>query len=179
MAPAVQTLIFGLRLCLPAAPVLPGDNEKFGTILVLWAALGQAERLACAAKVQRSRTTRQPRDLLRLLTAAIGPKRRKTTSARMSAIGGTSGLLVLRMSFVARDPEQPFTQSSICVTPNWDTSVPGPLYRCCGIVLPSQKPIIDAALPGSTGIFSNQTPVLPADLPHALMRPRYRPGGRT
>jgi hypothetical protein len=72
MAPAVQTLIFGLRLCLPAAPVLPGDNEKFGTILVLWAALGQAERLAYAAKVQRSRTTRQPRDLLRLLTAAIG-----------------------------------------------------------------------------------------------------------
>jgi hypothetical protein len=33
MAPAVRTLIdFGLRLCLPAAPVLPiGDNEKFGT----------------------------------------------------------------------------------------------------------------------------------------------------
>jgi hypothetical protein len=62
MAPAIQTLIFGLRLCLPAAPVLPvGDNEKFGTILVLWAALGQAERLACAAKVPRSRTTRQPR----------------------------------------------------------------------------------------------------------------------
>ncbi len=36
--------------------------------------------------------------------SSAGPKRRKTTSARMSAIGGTSGLLVLRMSFVARDP---------------------------------------------------------------------------
>jgi hypothetical protein len=36
----------------------------------------------------------------------LWPKRRKATSARMSAIGGTSGLLVLRMSFVARDPER-------------------------------------------------------------------------
>jgi hypothetical protein len=37
---------------------------------------------------------------------APGPKRRKTTSARMPAIGGTSGLLVFGMSFVARDPNR-------------------------------------------------------------------------
>src|SRR6185436_12857870 len=45
---------------------------------------------------------------------SLGPKRRKTTSARMSAIGGTSGLLVLRMSFVARDPKRSSCWLSIC-----------------------------------------------------------------
>src|SRR5215813_12649970 len=35
---------------------------------------------------------------------AVGPKRRRTISARMSAIEGTSGLVVLTISFVGRDP---------------------------------------------------------------------------
>jgi hypothetical protein len=34
-----------------------------------------------------------------------GPERRKAMSAHMSAIGGTSGLVLLTMSFVGSDPE--------------------------------------------------------------------------
>jgi hypothetical protein len=36
----------------------------------------------------------------------IGPKRRKRMSAPMSAMGVLSGLVLLTMSFVGRDPEQ-------------------------------------------------------------------------
>jgi hypothetical protein len=35
--------------------------------------------------------------------SGIGPKRRKTMSFRMSAIGGSSGLVVLNLSFVNHD----------------------------------------------------------------------------
>jgi hypothetical protein len=36
----------------------------------------------------------------------FGPQRRKTMSVRMSAIGGTSGLFVLTLSFVGHDPQR-------------------------------------------------------------------------
>jgi hypothetical protein len=61
MAPAVRTLIdFGLRLCLPAAPVLPiGDNEKFGTFSFYGQLSDKLSDLPSGTKVQRLRTTRQ------------------------------------------------------------------------------------------------------------------------
>jgi hypothetical protein len=52
---------YGLRLCLPAATVLPiVRNEKFGTSSFYEQLLGQAERLACVCNVQGLRTARQP-----------------------------------------------------------------------------------------------------------------------
>ena len=48
-------------------------------------------------------------------TSAVGPKRRKKMSARMSAIEVLSGLVVLTMSFVVHDP-------SATLQPPWDLS---------------------------------------------------------
>src|SRR6185295_16133869 len=43
-------------------------------------------------------------DRITLLMSASGPKRRKTMSAPMSAMGVLSGLILLTMSFVDHDP---------------------------------------------------------------------------
>src|SRR5258705_8984805 len=41
-------------------------------------------------------------------TSGIGPKRLKAMAAPMSAIEGSSGLVVLNLSFVDHDPMRPF-----------------------------------------------------------------------
>src|SRR4051794_26786802 len=73
-----------------------GDLEQ-----PLYGAHGAKLTMMTYAIVETYRTLYLGSDLRR---SPVGPKRRKTTSARMSAIRGTSGLVVLRISFVARDP---------------------------------------------------------------------------
>jgi len=64
-------------------------------------------------------------------TSEYGPKRRKTTSAPVSAIGGLSGLVMLVLSFVELDPQkkslsrQNSPQRLKCCRAIWQASSPG------------------------------------------------------
>src|SRR5262249_9655282 len=66
----------------------------------------QAPRRAAHAARPRRRGDRIGLGLLHLLTAGFGTKRRTTMLARMSALGGKSGLDMLTSSSSAHDPER-------------------------------------------------------------------------
>jgi hypothetical protein len=102
------------------AQPLPISGGKFGRFSLLRAALGQVARVAGVCNVQDSRTIRQrqgtivPRplsgicfeDLLRPLTAAIGPKRRFTAVQQDVCNGGQTGRLAGDARTAAFDPNE-------------------------------------------------------------------------